>query len=192
MNYVIGKKGTLEMVVGPMFSGKTEEVINLAKKMDFANRNYQIFKPMIDTRYNPNEIVSHNKSHLPCIRIQHGEDIKKHLKPETEAIIIDEAQFFEENFYRTILKLIDLGYRIIISGLDTDFRGEPFKTIANLLSIADKVSKLTAICSCCKSPATMTQRIINGKPAYYNDPLILIGERDSYEPRCRDCHKVIY
>jgi len=185
-------KGSLEVIVGPMFSGKTEEIINIAKKMDFANTHYKIFKPLIDTRYNPNEIVSHNKSHLPCIRISHGEEIKKHLDSNTQAIIIDEAQFFNETFYRDILKLIDEGYRIVISGLDMDFRGEPFKTVSYLLAIADKVTKLTAICSCCKKPAVMTQRIIDGKPAYYNDPLILIGEKDSYEPRCRNCHKVIY
>ena len=185
-------KGSLEMVVGPMFSGKTEYIINIAKKMSYANKSYAIFKPSIDTRYNPNEVVSHNKNHLPAIRLSHGDDIKKYLKKDIEVIIIDEAQFFEENFYRVILSLISEGYKIIISGLDTDFRGEPFKTVANLLAIADNVTKLYAVCSCCKGKATMTQRIINGKPAFYNDPLILIGEKDSYEARCRNCHVVIY
>ncbi len=191
MNYYNGKKGWVEAIVGPMFAGKTEELIRRVKRMDYAKKQYIIFKPAIDNRYSKTEIVSHNKKALKAISISHGSDIKRHLKKDTQAIVIDEVQFFDESLVKYAKELAELGYRVICAGLDTDFRGEPFGIVGPILAISEKVTKLTAICSVCGEEATKTQRIINGMPAYYNDPVILVGEKESYEARCRCCHTVL-
>ncbi len=191
MNYIEGKKGWIEAIVGPMYSGKTEELIRRCKRMEYSNKKYQIFKPSIDTRYSTDEIVTHNKVHMPCISVNHGSDIKRYIKDDTQAIVLDEIQFFDPSLIKALKELSEQGYRIIVAGLDTDFRGEPFGVASQILALADKVDKLTAICLCCGKEATRTQRIIDGKPAFYNDPTILVGEKESYQPRCRDCHIVL-
>ena len=191
MNYYNGKKGWVEAIVGPMFAGKTEELIRRVKRMDYAKKQYMIFKPAIDNRYSKTEIVSHNKKALKAISISHGSDIKRQLKKDTQAIVIDEVQFFDESLVKYAKELAEQGYRVICAGLDTDFRGEPFGIVGPILAISEKVTKLTAICSVCGEEATRTQRIINGMPAYYNDPVILVGEKESYEARCRCCHTVL-
>lgn len=191
MNYYENEKGWIECIVGPMFAGKTEELIRRVKRMEYAKKKYQIFKPSIDNRYSIGEIVSHNKKAMQAINIDKSSEIRKHLKPETQAIVIDEVQFFDDNILEEIKKFAEEGYRVICGGLDTDFRGEPFGLIAPLLAMAEEVLKLTAICTCCGNLATKTQRIINGKPAYYDDPIILVGEKESYEARCRNCHIVL-
>ncbi len=192
MNYYEGKRGWVESIVGPMFAGKTEELIRRVKRMDYAKKHYMIFKPAIDNRYSTTEIVSHNKKALKAISISHGSDIRRHLKPETQAIVIDEVQFFDESLIKYIMEFAEEGYRVICAGLDTDFRGEPFGIVGPILAISETVTKLTAICSVCGENATRTQRIIDGKPAYYDDPIILVGANDSYEARCRCCHKVLH
>ena len=192
MNYYEGKKGWVEAIVGPMFAGKTEELIRRVKRMQYAKKNYMIFKPAIDNRYSTTEIVSHNKKALEAISISHGSDIRRHLKKNTQAIVIDEVQFFDESLVKYIQEFASEGYRIICAGLDTDFRGEPFGVVGPILAISETVTKLTAICQVCGENATRTQRIIDGKPAYYDDPIILVGANDSYEARCRCCHKVLY
>lgn len=191
MNYYANKKGWVESIVGPMFAGKTEELIRRVKRMDYAKKHYLVFKPTIDTRYSKTEIVSHNKKALSAISISHGSDIKRYLKKDTQAIVIDEVQFFDDSLVKYVKELAEQGYRVICAGLDTDFRGEPFGVVGPILAISDSVTKLTAICSVCGEEATKTQRIINGKPAYYNDPIILVGEKESYEARCRCCHTVL-
>lgn len=192
MEYNEGKKGWVECIVGPMFAGKTEELMRRVKRMEYAHKNYMIFKPSIDTRYSINEIVSHNKKSLQAINISHGSDMKRHVKKDTQAIVIDEVQFFDESLIQYLMEFASKGYRVICGGLDRDFRGQAFKVTGEIMAISDSVTKLTAICSCCGKEATMTQRIIDGEPAHFNDPTILVGEMESYEARCRDCHKVIY
>ena len=192
MEYNEGKKGWVECIVGPMFAGKTEELMRLIKRMEYAHKKYLIFKPTIDTRYSITEIVTHNKKSLSAINISHGSDIKRHLKKDTQAIVIDEVQFFDESLIKYLQEYAAMGYRVICGGLDRDFRGLAFNVTGQIMAISDSVTKLTAICSCCGKEATMTQRIIDGEPAHFNDPTILVGEKDSYEARCRDCHKVIY
>ncbi|MBQ9124093.1 MAG: thymidine kinase [Acholeplasmatales bacterium] len=192
MEYFAGKKGWVEVIVGPMFAGKTEELIRRVKRMDYAKKNYLVFKPAIDTRYSKNEIVSHNKKALKAISISHGSDIKRHLKKDTQAVVIDELQFFDDSLLKYVKELADQGYRVICAGLDTDFRGEPFGVVGPILAISEQVTKLTAICCCCGAEATKTQRIIEGQPAYYDDPTILVGEKENYEARCRCCHTVLF
>ncbi len=191
MNYYDNKKGWIEVITGPMFAGKTEELIRRVKRMEYAKKNYMIFKPAIDTRYSKNEVVSHNKKTLNAISISHGSDIKRHLKDDTQAIVIDEVQFFDESLLKYVMDFADNGYRVICAGLDTDFRGEPFGVVGPLMAVSESVTKLTAICCVCGEEATRTQRIIDGKPAFYDDPIILVGANDSYEARCRCCHQVI-
>lgn len=191
MEYYTGKKGWVECIVGPMFAGKTEELIRRVKRMEYANKSYLIFKPEIDKRYSDNEIVSHNKKALKAISIRHGSDIKRHLKKDTQAVVIDEVQFFDESLLKYIMELADNGYRVICAGLDTDFRGLPFGVVGPIMAVSEDVTKLTAICSCCGEAATKTQRIIEGQPAFFNDPVILVGEKESYEARCRCCHVVL-
>ncbi len=191
MNYYVGKKGWIEVITGPMFAGKTEELIRRVKRMDFAKKQYVIFKPSIDNRYSKSEVVSHNKKALQAINISHGSDIQRHLKKDTQAIVIDEVQFFDESLLKYVQDFAQKGYRVICAGLDTDFRGEPFGVIGSIMAVAENVTKLTAICSICGAEATRTQRIIDGVPAYYDDPTILVGANDSYEARCRTCHEVL-
>lgn len=191
MHYYDGKKGFVEVICGPMFAGKTEELIRRVKRMDYAHKHYQIFKPSIDNRYSISEVVSHNKRSVSSISVAKAIDIIKYLKEDTQAIVIDEVQFFDEEIVNLIKEFIKQGLRVICAGLDKDFRGEPFGIIGQVLAIADEVTKLTAICSVCGEPATMTQRIINGHPASFLDPQILVGEKESYEARCKDCHIVL-
>ncbi len=191
MKYYENQKGWIEAIVGPMFAGKTEELIRRVKRMEYAHKNYLIFKPSIDNRYSIGEIVSHNKKALSAINIEHSKDIKKCLKPETQAVVIDEVQFFDDDIVDVIKNLAEEGYRVICGGLDCDFRGEPFMIVANILALSEDVTKLTAICQVCGALATKTQRIINGKAAYYDDPIILVGEKEAYEARCRNCHTVL-
>lgn len=191
MKYYNDRPGWIEIICGPMFAGKTEELIRRVRRMDFAKKNYVIFKPSIDNRYSETEVVSHNQKKVQAICISHIADMKKCITEEVQAVIIDEVQFFEPAIIPFIQELADSGLRVICAGLDSDFRGKPFEISSHILAIAEKITKLTAICSVCGNEATRTQRIINGKPASYNDPTILVGEMESYEPRCRCCHKVV-
>lgn len=191
MNYHVGNAGWIEVICGPMFAGKTEELIRRVRRMDFAKRNYIIFKPQIDDRYSISEVVSHNKSRVQAISVNTSDEIEKMILPEHEAVIIDEVQFFDNDVIEVCRRLANNGMRVICAGLDCDFRGNPFPIVAELLAMAEKITKLTAICVVCGAEATKTQRIINGLPARYDDPTILVGEKESYEPRCRKCHQVI-
>lgn len=185
------RNGFIEVVCGPMFAGKTEELIRRAKRLKYAKQQYQVFKPIIDDRYSAKPvIVSHNLLTEECILIKNSSEILDNLKPDTEAIIIDEAQFLDEGVVKIADMLADRGLRVIVGGLDRDFKGEPFGPMPQLLAIAEFVTKLTAICVKTGMPATRTQRIIDGKPANYHDPLIVVGASDSYEPRSRHAHEV--
>lgn len=182
--------GSIEVICGSMFSGKSEELIRRVRRLQIAKKKIEIFKPTIDTRYNIQYIYSHNGSKLDAVCVKHSREILEKPHHDVDVIAIDEAQFFDNGIIKVCQILADKGKRIIIAGLDQDFRGEPFGPMPMLLAIAEYVDKLHAICMVCGKPATRTQRLINNEPADYNDPTILIGARESYEARCREHHKV--
>jgi thymidine kinase len=184
------KNGFIEVVCGPMFAGKTEELIRRIKRLEYAKQNVLVFKPKIDTRYAVNEIVSHNLSKKPSILIGESKEINDYINDSVDAVVIDEIQFFDHDIVQIVEKLADRGIRVIVGGLDRDFRGEPFGPMPALLARAEFVTKLTAICVKSGQPATRTQRIINGQPAHYTDPTIMVGADESYEPRARHYHEV--
>jgi len=188
--YITQKDGWIEVITGPMFAGKTEELIRRVRRLQYANRNIIVFKPSIDDRYADNEVVSHNDSRTRSVSILKASEIMEYINIDTDVVAIDEIQFLDEDAVEICEYLADKGIRVIVSGLDRNFRGEPFSFMPKLLAIAEYVTKLSAICVKCHTPATRTQRIIDGKPANYNDPIILVGATDSYEARCRDCHEV--
>lgn len=184
------KDGWIEVISGPMFAGKTEELLRRVKRLEYAKKNIVVFKPLMDNRFAENEVVSHNKNRTKSVNISLAKEIFDYIDSETEVVAIDEIQFLDEEAVKIVEYLASRGVRIIVSGLDKEFRGEPFSFMPKLLAIAEYVTKLTAICVKCGAPATRTQRIVNGKPAKYNDPIVLIGAEESYEARCRSCHKV--
>lgn len=184
------KNGFIEVVCGPMFAGKTEELIRRIKRLEYAKQNVLVFKPKIDNRYAQEEIVSHNLSKKPSIIIEQAKEILDYIHDDIDAVVVDEVQFLDFGIIQIAEDLADLGIRVIVGGLDSDFRGIPFGPMPELLARAEFVTKLTAICVKSGLPATRTQRIINGQPAHYNDPIIFVGANESYEPRSRHYHEV--
>ena len=174
-----------------MFAGKTEELIRRINVLSYARKNILVFKPKIDDRYSTTEIASHAGSKVPCIVISEAKEILNHVNYDTDVVAIDEVQFFDEDVVDICEYLADSGLRVMVAGLDKDFRGEPFGVLPDLLTRAEFVTKLTAVCAQCGAPATRTQRIINGKPASFNDPIVLVGAKEAYEPRCRHCHEIV-
>lgn len=183
-------EGWVEVICGCMFAGKTEELIRRINVLSFAKKKIAIFKPKIDDRYEKSSVTSHNGNKVPCYPIEEPEEILDIIDDDVEVVAIDEGQFFGESLVEVTDYLASKGIRVIVAGLDTDFRGEAFGIMPQLLVRAEFVSKLTAVCSKCGAPATRTQRIINDVPASYNDPTILVGAVESYEPRCRHCHEL--
>jgi thymidine kinase len=184
------KKGWLEVIVGPMFAGKTEELLRRIRRMQYAKKNVVVFKPKIDTRYDESSVISHDSQKTSSIPIEAVNDIFNYVDKSTDVVAIDEVQFLDETVVDIIDHLVVKGKIVMVSGLDMDFRGEPFSFMPTLMSKAEYVMKLSAVCLRCGTPATRTQRIIDGKPAKYYDPVIMIGASESYEARCRHCHKV--
>ena len=185
------KEGWIEVISGCMFAGKTEELIRRINVLTYANKKIHVFKPSMDNRYSTSEVVSHSGIKVPCDTVDTPIEILSKIKSDDDVIAIDEAQFFDGTLLEVCDYLADSGKRVMIAGLDTDFRGEPFGIMADLITKAEFVTKLTAVCAKCGAPATRTQRLINGKPADFSDPIILVGQKESYEPRCRHCHQVI-
>lgn len=185
------REGWIEVICGCMFAGKTEELIRRINVLSYARKNILVFKPKIDDRYSTTEIASHAGSKLPCIVISEAKEILDHVNYDTDVVAIDEVQFFDEDVVDICEYLADSGLRVMVAGLDKDFRGEPFGVLPDLLTRAEFVTKLTAVCAKCGAPATRTQRIINGKPASFNDPIVLVGAKEAYEPRCRHCHEIV-
>ena len=185
------KMGQIEIICGPMFAGKTEELIRRANRMEYAKKKYLVFKPTIDDRYSTTEIVSHSNYRKNSICIKHSSEILSYITDDIQAVIVDEAQFFDIDIIGVCEWLANRGLRVICGGLDCDFKGSPFPVMANLLARAEYITKLTAICNVCGDPATRTQRIIDGQPAYEDDPIVLVGAKEAYEPRCRKCHMVL-
>lgn len=184
------KDGWLETISGCMFAGKTEELIRRIKVLEFAKKNILVFKPKIDNRYSDTAVVSHAGSSVESIVVEKAVDILSYIKDNTQVVAIDEVQFFDDKICEVCDELANNGIRVMVAGLDTDFRGEPFGPMPTLLTQAEFVTKLTAVCNKCGQPATRTQRIIDGKAANYDDPIILVGASESYEARCRHCHEV--
>jgi thymidine kinase len=188
--YVMKQSGWVEIICGSMFSGKSEELIRRVRRAQFAKQKIAVFKPKIDNRYSDQAVVSHNGASFIAKPISHSIEILHHVEPEIDIVAIDEVQFFDEGIVRVIQQLADKGFRVIAAGLDQDFRGEPFGQMPALLAIAEQITKLQAVCTVCGSPASRTQRLIDGKPASYFDPVILVGASEAYEPRCRHHHEV--
>jgi thymidine kinase len=182
--------GWIEVICGSMFSGKSEELIRRVRRAEIARQRVVTFKPSVDTRYAAKEVVSHDGNKVSAYIVERARDILDLVSSDIQVVAIDEAQFFDDEIVDICQKLADEGKRVILAGLDQDFRGEPFGPMPRLLSIAEKVDKLQAICMVCGEPASRTQRLINGEPAYYDDPTILIGAEDVYEARCRAHHVV--
>ncbi|WP_294579413.1 thymidine kinase [uncultured Thomasclavelia sp.] len=188
--YHLFRDGWIEVICGCMFAGKTEELIRRINVLSYAKKEIVVFKPKIDNRYSDSEIISHSGAHVPCLVVKKAQDILKKVKPEVEVVAIDEVQFFDEDIIEVCEYLADKGLRVMVAGLDKDFRGESFGVMPELLTRAEFVTKLTAVCAKCGAPATRTQRLVNGKPADFEDPIVLVGAKDHYEPRCRHCHQV--
>jgi thymidine kinase len=183
-------KGTLEVICGSMFSGKSEELIRRLKRAELARFNVMTFKHSLDTRATIEYVTSHNGSKVRAIPIDAPDLILSMIGDTIDVIGIDEVQFFPNNIINVICSLVDVGKRVLVAGLDLDFRGIPFGCIPTLMAIADSVTKLKAICIHCGNEAQFTQRLVNGSPAHFDDPLILIGAQENYQARCRSCHTI--
>jgi thymidine kinase len=173
-----------------MFSGKSEELIRRVKRAVIARRMVQVFKPGIDDRFGTELVRSHDGDTFVARPVRSSAEILPLLSPETSVVGVDEVQFFDPGIVGVVRDLVADGRRVICAGLDLDFRGEPFGPVPTLLALAERVDKLEAICVVCGESATRTQRIVNGVPAYYDDPIIVIGAQEAYEARCRTCHTV--
>jgi thymidine kinase len=184
------RAGSIEVITGSMFCGKTDELIRRLRRATIARQKVQVFKPSIDYRYAVRKVTSHAGSDYEAIPIGKAGEVLSHLEKDTTVVAIDEAQFFDDEIIDIVQELADHGLRVIVAGLDTDFRGEPFGPMPVLMAEAEHVDKLQAICMVCGEPASRTQRIINGKPARYNDPVVIIGAAEMYEARCRKHHEV--
>ena len=186
--------GYLEIICGSMFSGKSEELIRRAKRVVIARKQVIVCKPSIDTRYGHRRVSSHDGNSLrahPIDRSRPEDILSLAAAKEADVVAIDEAQFFGPEIVPVVQRLVEVGLRVIVAGLDMDFAGRPFGSMPTLMALADEVTKLKAICVKCGEPATFNQRLINGRPAAIDDPIIVIGGRESYEARCRRCHEVL-
>jgi thymidine kinase len=181
VDIVKGNMGWIEVIVGPMFSGKSEELIRRMRRAEIARQRVQIFKPIIDQRYSANEIVSHSGLGIASDLVQSTGEVLEKVEPRTEVVGIDEAQFLGEGLVEACMKMADMGKRVIVAGLDTDFLGRPFEPIPRLLAVAEEITKLLAICVRCGNPAVHTQRMVA------SGDLIVVGAAGMYEARCRRC-----
>lgn len=182
--------GSVEVITGSMFCGKTDELIRRLRRATIARQKVQVFKPAIDFRFAVHKVTSHAGTDYEAIPIEQAGEVLSHLETDTTVVAIDEAQFFDDEIIDIVQELADQGLRVIVAGLDTDFRGEPFGPMPVLMAEAEHVDKLQAICMVCGEPASRTQRIINGKPARYDEPVVIIGAAELYEARCRKHHEV--
>ncbi len=182
--------GQIEVICGSMFSGKTEELIRRVRRASIARQKIQVFKPDIDDRFATERVTSHNGLDFEAIPVKDSAALLSRVERDTTVVAIDEAQFFDPGIVRVTNHLADNGVRVIIAGLDMNFRGEPFGPMPALLCRADEVQKLHAICMVCGEDASRTQRLVNGQPARYDDPIILVGASEAYEARCREHHSV--
>ncbi len=182
--------GSVEVICGSMFSGKTDELIRRLRRATIARQHVQVFKPAIDIRYAVERVSSHAGSDFAAIPIEKAVEIIERLDMQATVVAIDEAQFFDDEIIQVVEKLANQKIRVIVAGLDTDFRGEPFGPMPELMARAEHVDKLQAICMVCGEPASRTQRLVNGSPARFHDPVVIVGAAEMYEARCRTHHEV--
>ena len=182
--------GWIETITGSMFSGKSEELIRRLRRGIYAKQKVIVFKPAIDDRYHKEKVVSHDGNEIEAINISTSREILNQDLDDVDVIGIDEVQFFDGVIVNIVEQLAKNGHRVVVAGLDMDFRGEPFEPMPKLLAVSEQVTKLQAVCAVCGSPSSRTQRLINGEPAKIDDPIILVGANESYEPRCRAHHIV--
>lgn len=184
-------EGYIEVIAGCMFAGKTEELCRRIRRIQYAKKTVITFKPNIDNRYSDHEVVSHNNTRVKSINISKSSDVYDIIGDKLPyAIAFDEVQFFDSGVIEVCEYYASKGVRVICAGLDMDFRGVPFGVMPELLARAESITKLNAICQKCGRLATRTQRLIDGKPAFFEDPIILVGAKEQYEARCRNCHEV--
>ena len=184
MNIIKHQSGWIEVICGSMFSGKTEELIRRVHRVQYAKQKVQVFKPEIDNRYVDDHVVSHSKFKVPSQPVNTSEDILKLVQKDTEVVAIDEVQFFDMKIVDVCNQLADDGKRVIVAGLDQDYRGKPFGPVPILLCVAEYVTKQLAICLKCGNPANRTQRLVATKKK------VLVGSTEIYEARCRNCHEI--
>lgn len=183
--------GSLEVICGSMFSGKSEELIRRLKRSEIAQKNVIAFKNSLDNQRSPQEfVISHNGSKIKAYSINKVSEIHRLTQDFTDVVGIDEVQFFDNEIIEVICKFIEQGKKVIVAGLDLDFKGNPFGPMPILMAIADKVTKLKAICIECGKDAHYSQRLVNGVPAKATDPVVLIGAQEAYQARCRGCFKI--
>jgi thymidine kinase len=183
-------QGRLEVIVGSMFSGKSEELIRRVRRAQIARQRVQVFKPSLDDRFGHQQVASHDGTRVEAVPVGRSAEIPLRLDPATDVVAIDEVQFLDAGIVDVAAQLTVRGVRVIMAGLDTDFRGEPFGAVPQLMALAESVEKLQAICMVCGQAASRTQRLVNGRPAQYTDPVILVGAKEVYEARCRTHHIV--
>ena len=183
--------GWIEVISGVMFSGKSEELIRRMRRSVIARKRVQVFKSHLDARYaGIYQVSSHDGRTVEAVPVDTSDQIAARVRPDTQVVGIDEAQFLDEGIVELATGLAQRGMRVVLAGTDLDFRGEPFGSMGELLAIAELVDKLHAICVVCGGPASRNQRLIDGKPARYDSPTIMVGGQEAYEARCRACHKV--
>ena len=191
MMYHQYKDGYVEVIAGCMFAGKTEELIRRVNTLKYASKEILVFRIKLDTRYSESDIVSHSGTKVSAISIDKAHEILDYVTPTTDVVAVDEVQFFDEEIVKVCDYLALRGIRVMVAGLDMDFRGEPFGVIQTLMTTAEFVTKLTAVCTVCGAPATRSQRLVNREPARYDDPIVLVGASEAYEARCRHDHIVV-
>lgn len=180
-------RGRLEVVCGSMFSGKSEELIRRLIRAEIAKQKTCVFKHRLDNRMTIDYIHSHSGEKLRAVALENPEDMALFISDDIQVIGIDEVQFFSTTIVNQIINFVDAGKRVVVAGLDLDFRGQPFGCMPTLLAIADNVTKLNAVCMICGNDAHFTQRLIDDKPAKFNDPVIMVGAQECYQARCRNC-----
>ncbi len=183
-------QGSIEVICGSMFSGKTDELIRRLIRAKIAKQKVQVFKPAIDVRYAVEKVTSHTGADFDAVPIDKPAMIRQKLESDTTVVGIDEAQFMDATVVDVAQELAENGVRVLVAGLDMDFRGEPFGPMPLLMSKAEKVDKLHAICMVCGDEASRTQRLVNGQPARYDEPIVIVGAAELYEARCRLHHEV--
>lgn len=185
------RPGSIEVISGVMFSGKSEELIRRVRRAIIARRKVDVFKSHLDARYaGLYHVTSHDGLELDAIPVDTAAEIFRQVHDDSEMVAIDEAQFLDDDIVTVCTNLADRGVRVVLAGTDTDFRGEPFGPMGSLMAVAEQVTKLRAICVVCGDEACRNQRLLDGKPARYDSPTIMVGGRESYEARCRHCHRV--
>jgi thymidine kinase len=183
--------GWIEVIAGVMFSGKSEELMRRVRRALIARKRVQVFKSHLDARYaGIYAVASHDQRTVAAVPVDSAAQLALRVDPTAQVIAVDEAQFLDDGIVRVATALAERGRRVVLAGLDTDFRGEPFGAMPQLMAVAEVVDKLHAICVLCGAPASRNQRLLGGRPAPYASPTVMVGAADAYEARCRACHQV--